>query len=71
MAGSFGYEKEHYDVSMTMAEASLLPAVRKAGGDDLVIANGTSCRNQIGDGTGRSAWHVARVLQAAMEAGQR
>jgi Fe-S oxidoreductase len=65
MAGSFGYEAEHYGVSMKMAEMSLLPAIRKAG-KALVVADGTSCRTQIADGTGREPWHVARVLDAAL-----
>ncbi len=66
MAGSFGYEGAHYEVSMKMAEASLLPRVRKAGADELIVADGTSCRHQIRDGSGRSAIHVARVLQQAL-----
>jgi FAD/FMN-containing dehydrogenase/Fe-S oxidoreductase len=61
MAGSFGYEAEHYDVSIKMAEMSLLPAVR-ASKDAIVLADGTSCRHQIADGTGREAMHVARFL---------
>ncbi|MEK8052729.1 FAD-linked oxidase C-terminal domain-containing protein [Ideonella sp. DXS22W] len=61
MAGSFGYEAAHQAVSMQMAEASLLPAVR-AQPDALVVADGTSCRHQIADGAGRQALHVARVL---------
>ena len=61
MAGSFGYEAEHYDISMQMAELSLLPAVRAAP-DALIVADGTSCRHQIADGAGRAALHVARVL---------
>ena len=61
MAGSFGYEAEHFEVSMQMAELSLLPAVRAAA-DALIVADGTSCRHQIADGTGREARHVARVL---------
>jgi FAD/FMN-containing dehydrogenase/Fe-S oxidoreductase len=65
MAGSFGYEAEHYDVSMKMAELSLLPAVRNSP-DSLLVADGTSCRHQIAAATGREAWHVARVLQAAL-----
>jgi FAD/FMN-containing dehydrogenase/Fe-S oxidoreductase len=65
MAGSFGYEAEHYDVSMKMAELSLLPAVRKAP-QALVVADGTSCRHQIADGTRREAWHVARLLSEAL-----
>jgi Fe-S oxidoreductase len=66
MAGSFGYEAAHYDVSMKMAELSLLPAVRKAGDDVLIVADGTSCRHQIADGAQREAVHVARVLEAAL-----
>jgi len=66
MAGAFGYEAAHYDVSMKMAELSLLPRVRKAGADDLIVADGTSCRHQIRDGSGRSAVHVARVLERAL-----
>ncbi|TAK42770.1 MAG: FAD-binding oxidoreductase, partial [Betaproteobacteria bacterium] len=66
MAGSFGYEAEHYDVSMKMAEANLLPAVRSAPPEVLIIADGTSCRQQIAHGTGREALHVARVLERAL-----
>jgi Fe-S oxidoreductase len=65
MAGSFGYEAEHYDVSMKMAELSLLPAVR-ASKDAIVLADGTSCRHQIADGTGREPIHVARLLEQAL-----
>ena len=66
MAGSFGYEAEHYDVSMKMAELSLLPAIRKACPETLLVADGTSCRHQIADGAGREALHVARVLDSAL-----
>jgi FAD/FMN-containing dehydrogenase/Fe-S oxidoreductase len=66
MAGSFGYEAEHYAVSMKMAEASLLPAVRSVSQDALVVADGTSCRQQIDHGAGRRALHVARVLEQAL-----
>ena len=66
MAGSFGYEAEHHDVSMRMAEAALLPAVRAAATDVLIIADGTSCRHQIADGARRGAIHVARVLEMAL-----
>ena len=62
MAGSFGYEAEHYDISLAMAELSLLPALRRAP-DALVVADGTSCRHQIADGVGREALHLARVLR--------
>ena len=65
MAGSFGYEAEHYEVSMKMAEMGLLPAVR-AREDAIVVADGTSCRHQIADGTGREAVHVARLLDHAL-----
>ena len=66
MAGSFGYDAEHYAVSMQMAEASLLPKVREAGKDTLIVADGTSCRHQIHDGAHREAMHVARVLAQAL-----
>jgi len=61
MAGAFGYEAKHYDVSMQMAELSLLPAVRNAP-DAIVVADGTSCRHQIYDGATREAKHAVRVL---------
>ena len=66
MAGSFGYEVEHYKTSIAMAELSLLPAVRKADKGALVVADGTSCRHQIADGTDRQAVHVAQVLDRAL-----
>jgi Fe-S oxidoreductase len=66
MAGSFGFDAEHYDVSMKMAELSLLPKVRSADADTVLIADGTSCRHQIRDGAAREALHVARVLEAAL-----
>jgi Fe-S oxidoreductase len=62
MAGAFGYGADTIDVSLKMAELSLLPAVRIADADTLVVADGTSCRHQIKDGSGREALHVARVL---------
>jgi FAD/FMN-containing dehydrogenase/Fe-S oxidoreductase len=62
MAGSFGYGADTIDVSLKMAELSLFPAVRKVADDAIVVADGTSCRHQIKDGTGRDALHVARVL---------
>lgn len=65
MAGSFGYEASHYEVSMQMAEASLLPAVRNKP-DAVVVADGTSCRHQIADGAQREAIHVARLLAAQL-----
>jgi Fe-S oxidoreductase len=61
MAGSFGYEANHFDVSMQMAELSLLPVVRSQP-DAIVVADGTSCRHQIHDGAGREAIHVATLL---------
>lgn len=67
MAGAFGYGAETYDASIQMAELSLLPAVRKAEPDALIVADGTSCRHQIADGTGRSALHVARVLAISLD----
>ncbi|WP_430436677.1 FAD-binding and (Fe-S)-binding domain-containing protein [Oceanibaculum nanhaiense] len=66
MAGAFGYEAEHYEVSMKMAEASLLPAVRKAEANAILVADGTSCRHQIHDGAAREAVHVVRVLEMAL-----
>jgi FAD/FMN-containing dehydrogenase/Fe-S oxidoreductase len=66
MAGSFGYRPEYLDVSLRMAEAALLPAVRAAPADTIVVADGTSCRHQIRDGAERAAQHAARVLAAAL-----
>lgn len=66
MAGSFGFEAEHYDVSMKMAEAALLPSVRAADAATLIVADGTSCRHQIREGAHREAIHVARVLERAL-----
>jgi FAD/FMN-containing dehydrogenase/Fe-S oxidoreductase len=68
MAGAFGYQKETIDVSLKMAELSLLPAVRKASGGTILVADGTSCRHQIKDGSGRAAIHVALVLAKSMAA---
>ncbi len=68
MAGAFGYQAETVDVSLAMAELSLLPAVRKAEPGAIIVADGTSCRHQIKDGTDRTAIHVARVLAASMAA---
>ena len=66
MAGSFGFEKDHYDVSLKAGELVLLPAVRKAAEDTLIIANGFSCREQIAQTTGRRALHLAEVIQMAI-----
>ncbi len=65
MAGSFGYEAEHYDVSLKMAEMSLLPTIRNSPAA-AVVADGTSCRHQLADGSGREAMHVARLLEKAL-----
>ncbi|WP_439403026.1 FAD-binding and (Fe-S)-binding domain-containing protein [Bradyrhizobium sp. DASA03068] len=67
MAGAFGYGADTYDASIEMAELSLLPAVRRADPDTLVVADGTSCRHQIRDGTKREALHVARVLAMSLD----
>jgi FAD/FMN-containing dehydrogenase/Fe-S oxidoreductase len=67
MAGNFGYEAEHFDISMKMAEAALLPAVRQAPAGAIIVANGTSCRHQIHDGAKREAWHVSRLLNLALK----
>ncbi len=67
MAGSFGYEAEHYDISMKIAEADLLPAVREADGETLLVADGVSCRQQIRHGARREAMHAARLLEMALE----
>jgi Fe-S oxidoreductase len=61
MAGSFGYDADHYEVSMQMAELNLLPAIRKKA-DAIIVADGTSCRHQIHDGAARDALHVAALL---------
>jgi FAD/FMN-containing dehydrogenase/Fe-S oxidoreductase len=66
MAGAFGYHSDTIDVSRAMGELSLLPAVRKAPDDAIIVADGTSCRHQIHDGAGREAVHVARVLAMAL-----
>jgi len=70
MAGSFGYDADTIDVSLKMGELSLLPAVRKAADDALIVADGTSCRHQIHDGADRDALHVARVLAMSIAAGR-
>jgi FAD/FMN-containing dehydrogenase/Fe-S oxidoreductase len=67
MAGSFGYEKEHYELSMAIGELVLFPEVRKAGNNVTVAAPGTSCREQIMDGTGRKAMHPAEILFEALK----
>jgi FAD/FMN-containing dehydrogenase/Fe-S oxidoreductase len=67
MAGSFGYGADTIDVSLAMGELSLLPAVRKAPAETIIVADGTSCRQQIRDGAGREAIHVARVLAKSLQ----
>ncbi len=66
MAGAFGYQAETQEVSRAMAEAGLLPAVRNAAADDIIVADGTSCRHQIRDLGGREAMHSVRVLEQAL-----
>jgi len=68
MAGAFGYGADTFEVSLKMAELSLLPAVRKAAPDTIVVADGTSCRHQIKDGASREALHAARVLARSVAA---
>jgi FAD/FMN-containing dehydrogenase/Fe-S oxidoreductase len=70
MAGAFGFEKEHYDVSIKAGERVLLPAVREADKDTLIIADGFSCREQIAQTTDRRALHLAQVIQMAMRKSQ-
>jgi Fe-S oxidoreductase len=66
MAGAFGYEKEHYELSMKIGDMILFPAVRAAGEDTIIAAPGTSCRHQIADGTGRRAMNPAEILYNAL-----
>ncbi|MCG8467590.1 MAG: FAD-binding protein [Gemmatimonadetes bacterium] len=72
MAGSFGYESEHFDISKRIAELELLPAVREMGEDEWLVANGTSCRHQVADLADAEGRHLARVLESALaESGAR
>jgi Fe-S oxidoreductase len=66
MAGAFGYEEEHYDISMKIGELVLFPAVREADDMTIIAAPGTSCRRHIKDGTGRTAQHPVEVLWDAL-----
>ncbi len=66
MAGAFGYEKEHYELSMKIGDMVLFPAVRKASEETIIAANGTSCRHQIKDGTGKTAKHTVDILWEAL-----
>ena len=70
MAGSFGYGVDTHEVSRKMAEADLAPAVRRAEASTLIVADGTSCRHQVSDTTGRKPIHVARLLEMALKTGE-
>ncbi len=67
MAGSFGFEREHYPLSMAIGELVLFPAIRQTPPETLIAAPGTSCRHQIRDGTGRIAWHPVQILRQALQ----
>ncbi|MCG8339464.1 MAG: FAD-binding oxidoreductase, partial [Proteobacteria bacterium] len=67
MAGSFGYEKEHYDISMEIGELSLFPVVRNSDSNTIIAAAGTSCRQQIKDGTSRKPLHPIEILASALK----
>ena len=67
MAGSFGYGIETHEISVKMAELSLLPAVRQTAADTLIVADGTSCRHQIKDTSNRRSMHIARLLEMALK----
>jgi Fe-S oxidoreductase len=71
MAGSFGMEVEHVETSLAMGELALLPAVRAAADETLIVADGTSCRHQIRDGAKRQALHVAQVMARALDSPRR
>ncbi|MDD3737027.1 MAG: FAD-binding oxidoreductase, partial [Bacteroidales bacterium] len=71
MAGAFGYEKEHFDLSQKVGELVLFPEVRKASDTTIIVVPGTSCRHQVKDGTGRKTLHPAEVLFAALSKGNR
>jgi FAD/FMN-containing dehydrogenase/Fe-S oxidoreductase len=66
MAGSFGFEKEHYRLSMSIGELRLFPAIRAEAPDAIIAATGVSCRQQIAHGTGRQAWHPLEIAQQAL-----
>jgi len=67
MAGSFGYEKEHYELSMKVGELVLFPEIRKADDSIIIVAPGTSCRHQINDGTGRNTYHPIEIMRDALK----
>jgi len=69
MAGSFGFEHDHYDISVKIGERELLPAVREASKETLVMADGFSCKTQIEELTDRRALHTAQVLEMALQEG--
>ena len=66
MAGAFGFERRHFEISMRVGERVLLPKVRQAPADTIIIADGFSCREQIAQATGREALHLSQVLQMAL-----
>ena len=66
MAGSFGYEKKHYDLSISIGEETLFPAVRNSSKNTLIAASGISCRHQIKDGTGVNSLHPLEILEMAL-----
>ncbi len=70
LAGSFGFEREHYDVSMKVGERRLLPAVRNADPHTLLVADGFSCKTQVEHATDRRALHTAQILKLALEYGE-
>ncbi|HSL87272.1 MAG TPA: hypothetical protein VK861_10095 [Bacteroidales bacterium] len=67
MAGSFGYEKEHFDLSNSIGELTLFPEIRNSGAETIIAATGTSCRHHIMDGTGRVALHPVDILYQALK----
>ena len=71
MAGAFGHEKEHYELSLAVGEERLFPAVRAASPDTIIAAAGTSCRQQIADGTDRRAVHPIVIVAEALATGSR
>jgi hypothetical protein len=70
MAGSFGFDARHFELSQRIGELALLPAVRAAPDDTLILANGFSCREQIGQNTGRRVMTLAEVLDLALHEGE-
>ncbi|HEX7269098.1 MAG TPA: FAD-binding oxidoreductase, partial [Streptosporangiaceae bacterium] len=70
MAGSFGFEAEHYELSMTIGELRLFPAIRAEPEDSIIAATGVSCRQQIAHGTGRPARHPLEILRQALAGGR-